>query len=119
MRCLKHSNRHSGPADLSCHRVGLLSIETIDGDVHAEMAESADRCLQAKDRLIEADTDAQLEAAIRRMKILCDDQQRKIPSKEAEYSRSPPHLASHPVSDSPMGDPDSVYARPDRPRAMP
>jgi hypothetical protein len=37
------------------------------------MSESADLCLAAKERLLDADTDAQIEAAIRRINILCDD----------------------------------------------
>ena len=46
---------------------------TVDPDIRANMTESADLCLAAKERLLDAETDAQIEAAIRRVKILCDD----------------------------------------------
>jgi outer membrane lipoprotein SlyB len=45
----------------------------IDTDIQTRMNESADMCLAAKERLLDAETDAQIEAAIRRVNILCDD----------------------------------------------
>ena len=50
-----------------------VATDTVDAEVQTDLMESADRCLQAKDRLLEAETEAQVEAAIRRVKILCDD----------------------------------------------
>jgi outer membrane lipoprotein SlyB len=46
---------------------------TVDADIQQRMSESADMCLAAKERLVDAETDAQIEAAIRRVNILCDD----------------------------------------------
>lgn len=45
----------------------------VDPDIQSEMSQAAGRCLQAKDRLLDADTEEQIAAAIRRVKILCDD----------------------------------------------
>ena len=45
----------------------------VDADIQARMRESADLCLVAKERLLDAETEEQIEAAIRRVKILCDD----------------------------------------------
>lgn len=45
----------------------------VDANTQAEMLTSADRCLAAKDRLLDAETEEQIEAAILRVKILCDD----------------------------------------------
>jgi len=45
----------------------------VDAEIRTAMTQEADRCLAAKDRLLDAETDAQIEAAIRRVKILCDD----------------------------------------------
>jgi outer membrane lipoprotein SlyB len=44
-----------------------------DGDVDAFMQEAARRCLDAKDRLLDAETDEQIDAAIARVHILCDE----------------------------------------------
>ena len=46
---------------------------TVDADIRQRMSESADMCLAAKERLLDAETDEQIEAAIRRVNILCDD----------------------------------------------
>lgn len=45
----------------------------VDADIRTDMTQAADRCLAAKDRLLDAETDEQINAAIRRVKILCDD----------------------------------------------
>jgi hypothetical protein len=37
------------------------------------LTQAADMCLAAKERLLDADTDAEIQAAIRRVQILCDD----------------------------------------------
>ena len=44
----------------------------IDEDMQAYMVTEADRCLEAKDRLMEAETDEAFEVAMRRVKFLCD-----------------------------------------------
>ena len=46
---------------------------TVDADIRVDMSVSADKCLTAKERLLDAETEAQIEAAIRRVYILCDD----------------------------------------------
>ena len=46
--------------------------DAVDDDIAEEYNELADMCVAAKERLLEAETDAQIEAAIRRIDILCD-----------------------------------------------
>jgi outer membrane lipoprotein SlyB len=46
---------------------------TVDSDIQKELSKSAKRCLAAKERLLDAESDAQIDAAIRRVGILCDD----------------------------------------------
>jgi outer membrane lipoprotein SlyB len=48
-------------------------VEAVEADIRAEMDKSARMCLTAKERLLDAETDAEIEAAVRRVKILCDD----------------------------------------------
>jgi outer membrane lipoprotein SlyB len=50
-----------------------VDVAAVDADIRAEMNKSANMCLAAKERLLDAETDAQIEAAVRRVKILCDD----------------------------------------------
>ncbi len=50
-----------------------VANNTLDSDIQAEISNYAERCLAAKDRLMDAETESQIEAAIRRVKILCDD----------------------------------------------
>ena len=50
-----------------------VASNTVDADIREEMTKTADRCLAAKERLLGAETDAQINAAIRRVEILCDD----------------------------------------------
>ena len=45
----------------------------VETDIRELMTESAELCLAAKDRLLDAESEAQIEAAIRRVKILRDD----------------------------------------------
>jgi len=45
----------------------------VDDDIRAEYNQLADMCLQAKQRMMEAETDEAFELAVRRMKMLCDD----------------------------------------------
>lgn len=46
---------------------------SVDGDIQAGLNRAADMCLAAKERLLDAESDAEIEAAIRRVQILCDD----------------------------------------------
>lgn len=45
----------------------------IDDELRAYMTREADMCLQAKERLMEAETDEAFEIALRRVNFLCDD----------------------------------------------
>ena len=46
--------------------------DEIDEEIYEELNELADLCLRAKERLLDAETDEEIEAAIRRVNILCD-----------------------------------------------
>jgi len=50
-----------------------VASNTLEADIRKEISVSAERCLAAKERLLDAETDAQIDAAIRRVEILCDD----------------------------------------------
>ena len=68
----------AGPGTANVRRVSSWlcdqkTASTADNDVDAFLAEAADRCLAAKDRLLNAETDAEIDAAIARVHILCDD----------------------------------------------
>lgn len=74
--CVNVEQAGSGTANV--RRVSAALCEAaarnaVDADIRAEMTDSADRCLAAKDSLVQAESEAQIEAAIRRVKILCDD----------------------------------------------
>ncbi len=45
----------------------------VDKDISAEYDRLADMCLEAKERMMEAETDEAIDIAIRRVKILCND----------------------------------------------
>jgi hypothetical protein len=45
----------------------------VDEELRTYMTREADMCLQAKERLMEAETDEAFETAMRRVKFLCDD----------------------------------------------
>ena len=45
----------------------------VDEELQAYMSREADMCLQAKDRMMDAETDEAFETAMRRVKFLCDD----------------------------------------------
>ncbi len=45
----------------------------VDDELQAYMSREADMCLQAKERMMEAETDEAFEIAMRRVKFLCDD----------------------------------------------
>lgn len=50
-----------------------VAVNAVDTDIQNQLSAAAERCLAAKERLLEAETDAQIQAAIRRVEILCDD----------------------------------------------
>jgi hypothetical protein len=45
----------------------------MDDELQTYMTREADMCLQAKERLMKAETDEAFEIAMRRVKFLCDD----------------------------------------------
>ena len=45
----------------------------VDEETREDMVEEADRCLQAKDLLMKAETDEAFEVAMRRVEFLCND----------------------------------------------
>jgi|GEM_PF-324616 len=45
----------------------------VDEEIQAYMNREADMCLQAKDRMMDAETDEAFETAMRRVQFLCDD----------------------------------------------
>ena len=51
----------------------VFAGDPVDGELQAYMTREADMCLQAKERLMEAETDEAFETAMRRVKFLCDD----------------------------------------------
>lgn len=51
----------------------LFAGEAADEELQAYMTREADMCLQAKERMMEAETDEAFETAMRRVKFLCDD----------------------------------------------
>ena len=71
--CVNVEQAGSGTANVRRVSNALCDSPAVDDDIRNELAHDADRCLAAKDRLLEAESDAQIEAAIRRVKILCDD----------------------------------------------
>ena len=74
--CVNVEQAGSGTANV--RRVSSALCEAaasnaVDADIQQRLSESADMCLAAKERLLDAETDAQIEAAIRRVNILCDE----------------------------------------------
>ncbi len=49
------------------------SAGQVDEELEKYMAYEADMCLQAKERMMEAETDEAFEIAMRRVNFLCDD----------------------------------------------
>ena len=45
----------------------------VDEELQGHMSREADMCLEAKERMMEAETDEAFEVAMRRVKFLCDD----------------------------------------------
>ena len=75
--CVNVEQAGSGTANV--RRVSEARCEAIfagdpmDDELQAYMTTEADMCLQAKERLMEAETDEAFETAMRRVKFLCDD----------------------------------------------
>jgi hypothetical protein len=74
--CINVEQAGSGTANV--RRVNEALCEAafssgIDEDLNAYMQYEADMCLNAKQRLMEAETDEAFEVAMRRVKFLCDD----------------------------------------------
>ena len=75
--CVNVEQAGSGTANV--RRVSEARCEAIfagdpmDDELQAYMTREADMCLQAKERLMEAETDEAFETAMRRVKLLCDD----------------------------------------------
>jgi outer membrane lipoprotein SlyB len=74
--CVNVEQAGSGTANV--RRVSNALCETVaanavDTEIQDQLSAAAERCLAAKERLLDAETDAQIEAAIRRVEILCDD----------------------------------------------
>lgn len=51
----------------------VFAGDQVDEELQAYMTREADMCLQAKERLMEAETDAAFDVAKRRVSFLCDD----------------------------------------------
>ena len=71
--CVNVEQAGSGTANVRRVSSALCEVASVDEDIQDELEEDADLCLQAKERLLDAESDAQIEAAIRRVQILCDD----------------------------------------------
>ncbi len=71
--CVNVEQAGSGTANVRRVAAALCDTPDVEADIAAQMSAEADRCLAAKDRLLDAETDAEIEAAIRRVEILCDD----------------------------------------------
>jgi len=74
--CINVEQAGSGTANV--RRVSNALCEAVEGnavdaDIQNQLSAAAERCLAAKERLLEAETDAQIQATIRRVEILCDD----------------------------------------------
>ena len=74
--CVNVEQAGSGTANV--RRVSEARCEAVfagdpmDDELQAYMTQEADMCLQAKERLMEAETDEAFETAMRRVKFLCD-----------------------------------------------
>ena len=74
--CINVEQAGSGTANV--RRVSDAMCEAafanaVDDDIKAEYKQLADMCLQAKQRMMDAETDEAFELAVRRMQMLCDD----------------------------------------------
>ena len=74
--CVNVEQAGSGTANVRRVSEGLceaLFANEVDEELQAYMTREADICLQAKERLMDAETDEAFETAMRRVKFLCDD----------------------------------------------
>jgi uncharacterized membrane protein len=74
--CVNVEQAGSGTANVRRVSEGLceaLFANEVDEELQAYMTREADMCLQAKERLMDAETDEAFETAMRRVKFLCDD----------------------------------------------
>ena len=74
--CVRVEQAGSGTANVRRTSAALCDAvreNEVDEDITAEYDRLATMCLDAKDRLMDAETDEELEVAIRRVQILCDD----------------------------------------------
>jgi len=74
--CVTVEQAGSGTANVRRVSDGLCEAAfagQIDEELEKYMAYEADMCLQAKERLMEAETDEAFEVAMRRVNFLCDD----------------------------------------------
>lgn len=74
--CVTVEQAGSGTANVrrvSSYLCDAVAANTVDDEIEAELSRSADLCLAAKERLLDAETDQEIDAAIRRVHILCDD----------------------------------------------
>ena len=71
--CVNVEQAGTGTANVRRVSQALCEMETVDEVIQEEIQEDADRCLQAKDLMMEAETDQQFEVAMRRVEFLCND----------------------------------------------
>jgi hypothetical protein len=74
--CVNVEQAGSGTANVRRVSEALCEIAfagPVDAELQTYMTREADMCLQAKERLMEAETDEAFETAMRRVKFLCDD----------------------------------------------
>ena len=74
--CVTVEQAGSGTANVrrvSSALCDAAASNAVDADIQAGLTRAADMCLAAKERLLDAETDAEIQAAIRRVQILCDD----------------------------------------------
>ena len=74
--CVNVEQAGSGTANV--RRVSDAMCETafanaVDDDIRTEYRQLADMCLDAKERMLKAETDEAFDLAVRRMNMLCDD----------------------------------------------
>jgi len=74
--CVNVEQAGSGTANVrrvSTYLCEAAANDAIDEDLQTQLGAAADLCLAAKERLLDAETEAEVEAAIARVHILCDD----------------------------------------------
>ncbi|MBT8147258.1 MAG: hypothetical protein KJN90_10430 [Gammaproteobacteria bacterium] len=74
--CVNVEQAGSGTANVRRVSEGLCDAafsNEVDEELQTYMTRDADMCLQAKERMMEAETDEAFEVAMRRVNFLCDD----------------------------------------------